>query len=58
MQMAQNRRRFLATLSAAGAAIRRRAEVECARGRLETTTVQKVTGTCIAPQYVPRSCCA
>jgi NitT/TauT family transport system substrate-binding protein len=55
MQTSQNRRGFLATLSAAGGA----GLIGAARSfgqepRLETTTVRlaKVSGTCIAPQYV------
>jgi NitT/TauT family transport system substrate-binding protein len=54
-QMARNRRRFLATLTATGAAgliggLNSRAQ----DGRLETTTVRigKIAGICIAPQYV------
>jgi NitT/TauT family transport system substrate-binding protein len=55
MQMAQSRRRFLASLTAAGGA-----GLIGATGSIgqeappETTTVRlaKVTGTCIAPQYV------
>jgi len=55
MQMAQSRRRFLATLSAAGGAGLIGASRSVGQeGLPETTTVRlaKVTGTCIAPQYV------
>jgi NitT/TauT family transport system substrate-binding protein len=55
MQMAQSRRRFLATLSSAGAAGLIGAPDSSAQdGRLETTTVRiaKIAGICIAPQYV------
>src|SRR5262249_17675269 len=55
MQMMQNRRRFLATLSAAGAAGLTTAGSSLGKGpRRETTAVRlsKVNGTCIAPQYV------
>src|SRR5438132_10827003 len=54
MQMIQNRRRFLATLSSAGAAGLMRASNANAQERLETTTVRiaKIAGICIAPQYV------
>ena len=55
MQMTQNRRHFLATLSATGAA----GLIGAARSfgqepPLETTTVRlsKINGTCIAPQYL------
>jgi NitT/TauT family transport system substrate-binding protein len=55
VQMTQNRRRFLATLSATGAA----GLIGAARSfgqepALETTTVRlsKINGTCIAPQYL------
>jgi NitT/TauT family transport system substrate-binding protein len=55
MQMAQNRRRFLAALSSAAAAGFIGAPLSNAQdGRLETTTVRiaKIAGICIAPQYV------
>src|SRR5438874_497469 len=55
MQMAQSRRRFLATLSAAGGAGLIGASRSVGQeGLPETTTVRlaKVTGTCIAPQYL------
>ena len=55
MQTAQSRRRFLATIAAAGAAgLVDEPKSSAQEGRLETTTVRlaKVTGTCIAPQYV------
>jgi NitT/TauT family transport system substrate-binding protein len=55
MQMAQNRRRFLAALSSAAAAGIIGAPLSNAQdGRLETTTVRiaKIAGICIAPQYV------
>ena len=54
-QMAQNRRRFLATLTATGAAGLIGGPNSLAQdGRLETTTVRigKIAGICIAPQYV------
>src|SRR5256886_873464 len=54
-QMAQNRRRFVATLAAAGAAGLIGGPKSSAQdGRLETTTVRigKIAGICIAPQYV------
>jgi NitT/TauT family transport system substrate-binding protein len=55
MQMAQNRRRFLATLSSAGiAGLIGGRNSRAQDGRLETTTVRiaKIAGICIAPQYV------
>ena len=55
MQMMQNRRRFLATLSAAGAAgLTTTSSSLGQEPRPETTAVRlsKVNGTCIAPQYV------
>jgi NitT/TauT family transport system substrate-binding protein len=55
MQMMQNRRRFLATISAAGAAGLTTSSGSIGQeSRLETTTIRlsKVNGTCIAPQYV------
>jgi len=55
MKTIQNRRRFLATLSSAGAASLIRApNSDAQEGRLETTTVRltKIPGICIAPQYV------
>ena len=55
MQMMQNRRRFLATISAAGAAGLTTSSGSISQeSRLETTTIRlsKVNGTCIAPQYV------
>jgi NitT/TauT family transport system substrate-binding protein len=54
-QMAQSRRRFVATLTAAGATGLLGAPHSSAQdGRLETTTVRltKIAGICIAPQYV------
>jgi NitT/TauT family transport system substrate-binding protein len=53
--MAQSRRRFLATLTAAGGAGLIGGPKSSAQdGRLETTTVRigKIAGICIAPQYV------
>ena len=55
MQTSQNRRRFLATLTAAGAAGFIGAPNSDAQdGRLETTAVRigKIAGICIVPQYV------
>src|SRR5215211_5141596 len=55
MQIAQNRRRFLATLSSAGiAGLIGGRNSRAQDGRLETTTVRiaKIAGICIAPQYV------
>src|SRR5215831_5455974 len=55
MQPAQSRRRFLATVSAAGAAGLIGAHNSLAQeGPPETTTVRlaKIAGICIAPQYV------
>jgi NitT/TauT family transport system substrate-binding protein len=55
MQTSQNRRRFLATLTAAGAAGFIGAPNSHAQdGRLETTAVRigKIAGICIVPQYV------
>jgi NitT/TauT family transport system substrate-binding protein len=55
MNMIQSRRRFLGTLSSAGAAGLIGAPRSHAQdGRLETTTVRlaKIGGICIAPQYV------
>jgi len=55
MQMTQNRRRFLTTLSAAGcASVLGGARSSAQDGPLETTTVRlaKISGICIAPQYV------
>src|SRR5499427_6386408 len=55
MQMTQNRRRFLTTLSAAGwASVLGRTHPSAQDGPLETTTVRlaKISGICIAPQYV------
>jgi NitT/TauT family transport system substrate-binding protein len=55
MAMMQTRRRFLTTLSLAGAASLVRApQLLAAEGPLETTTVRvvKVPGICVAPQYV------
>ena len=55
MKAIQNRRRFLATLSSAGAASLIRApNSDAQEGQLETTTVRltKIPGICIAPQYV------
>src|SRR5262249_24588958 len=55
MRMTQNRRRFLATLSLAGAAGLIGAHNSRAQeGPPETTTVRlaKIAGICIAPQYV------
>jgi NitT/TauT family transport system substrate-binding protein len=55
MKTIQNRRRFLATLSSAGAAsLIGAANSDAQEGRLETTTVRltKIPGICIAPQYV------
>ena len=53
--MMHTRRRFLTTLSMAGAAgVLRGPPSLAAEGRLETTTVRltKVPGICLAPQYV------
>jgi NitT/TauT family transport system substrate-binding protein len=55
MQMTQNRRRFLAMLSATGAAgLVGASHSSGQEAPLETTTVRlaKITGTCIAPQYL------
>jgi NitT/TauT family transport system substrate-binding protein len=55
MTMRQTRRRFLTTLSAAGAAGLVRAPVSlAAEGALETTTVRiaKDPAICLAPQYI------
>src|SRR5262245_39568200 len=54
MQTIQNRRRFLATLSAAGAAGLIGSNSAAQEGPLETTTIRlaKIGGVCIAPQYV------
>ena len=55
MKTIQSRRRFLATLSSAGAAGLIGAPSSSAQdGRLETTTVRlaKIPGICVAPQYV------
>ena len=55
MQMTQDRRRFLGTLSAAGcASFLGGARASAQDGPLETTTVRlaKISGICIAPQYV------
>ena len=55
MQIAQNRRRFLATFAATGAAgLIGPPNSKAQDGRLETTTVRigKIAGICIAPQYV------
>jgi NitT/TauT family transport system substrate-binding protein len=55
MQMTQNRRRFLATLAATGAAgLIGPPNSSAQDGRLETTTIRiaKIAGICIAPQYV------
>src|SRR5882762_10767582 len=55
MQTIQNRRRFLATLTAAGGAgLIGGPSSRAQDGRLETTTVRigKIAGICIAPQYV------
>src|SRR5262250_431217 len=55
MPMTQNRRRFLGTLAATGAAGLVGATTSSAQdGRLETTTIRiaKIAGICIAPQYV------
>src|SRR6266851_1473498 len=52
--MSQSRRRFLATLTAAGAAgLIHPPHSKAQDGRLETTTVRigKIAGICIAPQY-------
>ena len=54
-QMAQSRRRFVGTLTAAGAAgLIGPPNSNAQDGRLETTTVRigKIAGICIAPQYV------
>jgi NitT/TauT family transport system substrate-binding protein len=54
-QIAQSRRRFLATLTATGAAgLIGPPQLRAQDGRLETTTVRiaKIAGICIAPQYV------
>jgi NitT/TauT family transport system substrate-binding protein len=53
--LAQNRRRFLATLTAAGGAgLIGGPQSSAQDGRLETTTIRigKIAGICIAPQYV------
>jgi NitT/TauT family transport system substrate-binding protein len=55
MTTKQSRRRFLATLSSAGAAsLMGPPNSDAQEGRLETTTVRlaKIAGICIAPQYV------
>jgi NitT/TauT family transport system substrate-binding protein len=55
MTMTQTRRRFLASLSSAGAAgILRVPRSLAAEGALETTTVRlpKISSICVAPQYV------
>jgi len=55
MQTTQNRRRFLATLGAIGAAgLIGPPNSSAQDGRLETTTIRiaKIAGICIAPQYV------
>jgi NitT/TauT family transport system substrate-binding protein len=55
MQTIQNRRRFLATFAATGAAGLVGAPTSSAQdGRLETTTIRiaKIAGICVAPQYV------
>ena len=55
MQTSQNRRRFLATLTAAGAAgFIGAPNSDAEDGRLETTAVRigKIAGICIVPQYV------
>jgi NitT/TauT family transport system substrate-binding protein len=55
MQTTQNRRRFLATLAATGAAgLIGPPNSSAQDGRLETTTIRiaKIAGICIAPQYV------
>ena len=55
MPMMQTRRRFLTTLSLAGAASLMRAPRALgAEGALETTTVRlpKIAGICVAPGYV------
>src|SRR5215813_6710258 len=55
MQTTQNRRRFLATLAATGAAGLVGPPTSSAQdGRLETTTIRiaKIAGICVAPQYV------
>jgi NitT/TauT family transport system substrate-binding protein len=57
MKMIQSRRRFLATLSSAGAAGLIGAPNSSAQdGRLETTTVRlgEIPGICVAPQYVAK----
>src|SRR5215467_4539162 len=55
MQTIQNRRRFLATFAATGAAGLVGAPTSSAQdGRLETTSIRiaKIAGICVAPQYV------
>jgi NitT/TauT family transport system substrate-binding protein len=55
MQTTQDRRRFLATLTAAGAAgLIGPTHSKAQDGRLETTTIRiaKIAGICIAPQYL------
>src|SRR5713101_4899211 len=57
MKTTQSRRRFLATLSSAGAAGLIGAPNSSAQdGRLETTTVRlgEIPGICVAPQYVAK----
>jgi NitT/TauT family transport system substrate-binding protein len=57
MHMMRDRRRFLATLSSAGAAGLIGAPASRAQdGRLETTTVRlaQIPGICVAPQYVAK----
>jgi NitT/TauT family transport system substrate-binding protein len=57
MHMMQDRRRFLATLSSAGAAGLIGAPASRAQdGRVETTTVRlaQIPGICVAPQYVAK----
>src|SRR4051794_29059021 len=55
MQTPQNRRRFLATLTAAGAtSLIGPSDPKAEEGRLETTAIRigKISGICIVPQYV------
>jgi NitT/TauT family transport system substrate-binding protein len=55
MKMSQDRRRFLATVTAAGAAgLIGPPHSKAQEGRLETTSIRiaKISGICIAPQYV------
>jgi NitT/TauT family transport system substrate-binding protein len=54
IDIAQSRRRFLATIAASGVGLIGGQKSIAQDGRLETTTVRigKIAGICIAPQYV------